>query len=490
MTLTKTDFKEFLLCNKCLWVKKIKPELYIEGEFSLFLQKLIKDGYDVEKYVQKLFPDGQEISGDKENLLTQTKKLLEEKQTMFQATFESKEGLFAKVDVLKFNTSSKKWDLYEIKASSEIKTDIKHNHIKDVTFQTILAENEGVEIGTSNVIYINRVYRREGEINLYSLFVIEDVSDQVRKVKDIVKNEIEFALEMLSRKEISLNGCECLYKSNGQQCDMFGIFNPQVPAYSVHNILLGKKLVELVDMKIFDVTDIPHDFELTDIQKGKVNLQKIGKPIIDTQSIENTLSELVFPLYFLDYETYASPIPLLDKYKTNQQLVFQVSLHVLQADGKLEHFEYLADKLEGATKGLLETLTKHIGPTGNVVVWYESFEKGRNIELAELHPEYKDFLLDINERVFDLMKVFKKDYTHPDFHGSASIKNVLPALLPELSYKTLEIQNGTMALSEWEKMIQGNLTDEERKNIRENLLKYCALDTLAMVEIYRKLTEL
>jgi hypothetical protein len=100
MTLTKTDFKEFLLCNKCLWVKKIKPELYIEGEFSLFLQKLIKDGYDVEKYVQKLFPDGQEISGDKENLLTQTKKLLEEKQTMFQATFESKEGLFAKMGLI------------------------------------------------------------------------------------------------------------------------------------------------------------------------------------------------------------------------------------------------------------------------------------------------------------------------------------------------------------------------------------------------------
>lgn len=490
MTLTKTDFKEFLLCQKCLWVKKKRPEEYIEGEFSLFLQKLIKDGYEVEAYVQKLFPYGVEVTGLKEILLEKTRGFLKEKQTMFQATFESPEGLFAKIDVLQFNENTGKWDLYEIKASSEIKTDIKHNHIKDVVFQTILAEQAGVKVGTSNIIYINKEYRRSGEVNPHSLFVIEDVTALVKEEKEEVQNAIKVALEMLDRDEVSLKGCDCVYKSHGQWCDMFATFNPQVPDYSVHHIVQGKKLLQLVDDGILDIHDIPEDFELTDIQQGKVTLQRLGKPLIDVSAIRETLSALTFPLYFLDYETYASPIPLLDGYKTNQNLVFQMSLHILQEDGTLEHFEYLAEKLEGATEGLVRTLKEHIGPVGNVVVWYESFEKLRNAELAELHPEYRDFFMDINARVFDLMKPFKKDYQHPAFKGSASIKNVLPVLLPELSYKTLEIQNGTMALSEWEKMIKGEMSDSQKGSVRENLLKYCALDTLAMVEIYKKLKEL
>lgn len=489
MQLTKTDFKEFLLCSKCLWFKKKRPDQYIPGEFSLFLQKLIKDGYDAEDYVHTLFPSGVALTGTKEVLLEKTQECLAEKQTMFQATFVLPDGRFAKVDVLAYNPDTEKWDLYEIKASSEIKTDIQHNHIKDAVFQTMLVEEAGVAIDKTYMVYINRDYRRDGEINPHSLFIVEDITETVAEEKAQVAKEIEVALDMLTRDEVSCEGCDCLYKSHGQRCDMFSEFNPQVPEYSVHHILTGKKLVQLVDDGVLKVTDIPEDFPLTDIQQNKVVLQKTGKPQIDTEKIRETLKDLEFPLYFLDYETYGSPIPLLDGYKPNQQVVFQVSIHTLHEDGRLEHAEYLADTLENATSELLDTLTKHIGPTGNVVVWYESFEKGRNLELAELHPEHKDFLLDINSRVFDLMKVFKKDYLHPEFRGSASIKNVLPVLLPELSYKSLEIQDGTMALSEWEKMIKGEMSDEQKSNTRKNLLKYCALDTLAMVELYKKLKE-
>ena len=172
MNLTKTDFKEFLICNKCLWLKKKKPDEYIPGEFSLFLQKLIKDGYEVEKYVQELFSDGIELRGNNEFLLEKTQDLLKKKQTIFQATFESENGLFAKIDALRFNDETNKWDLYEIKASSEIKTDIKHNHIKDVIFQTILVEDAGIDVGTSNIIYINKEYRRDGEVDISEYYSV------------------------------------------------------------------------------------------------------------------------------------------------------------------------------------------------------------------------------------------------------------------------------------------------------------------------------
>jgi len=487
MTLTKTDFKEYLLCNKCLWLKKKKPELYTEGEFSLFLKKLIKDGYKVEKYIQQLFPTGVFVGGDKEHLIKKTQELLNGTQTIFQATFETDEGLFVKLDILKFNTETNKWDIYEVKASSEIKTDLQHNHIKDITFQTIVAEKAGVDIGDSYIVLVNKKYVRKGPVDINELCVFENVTDIVKEEKENVLKEIDEALEMLKYDDVSLNECNCLYKSDGQKCDCFYLFNPKVPEYSVHNVLRGKKLKLLIDDDIFDIKDIPDDFDLTDPQKDKVTLQKTGRPMIDKLAIVETLSGLQYPVYFLDYETYASPIPLLDGYKTNQNIVFQYSLHKLNEDGTLDHFEYLADDLEHATSELLKSLKENIGPTGSVLVWYEIFEKGRNKELAELHPEYREFMEDVNNRVFDLMKVFKKDYLHPDFQGSASIKKVLPVMLPELSYKGLDIQNGTMALSEWEKMINDGLDEDEREEIRKNLLAYCKLDTLAMVEIFNKL---
>lgn len=487
MTLTKTDFKEFLLCDKCLWLKKKRPEEYTPGEFSLFLQKLIKDGYEVEEYVQKLFPDGVFVSGNKETLLARTQELLRGSNSIFQATFETKQGLFAKIDILNFDTEAGRWDIFEVKASSEIKTDLKHNHIKDVGFQTIVAKDAGVNVGDSYIIYINKEYRRAGEVVINQLFTIENVTEQIHEEKEVVRAEIERALVMLKKDDISLNGCDCLYKSHGQRCDCFHKFNPQVPEYSVHHIVQGNKLRQLLDMGVLEIADIPENFDLTDIQRDKVTLQKTGRPIINTEGINETLSQLTFPLYFLDYETYGTPIPLLDGYKTNQQIVFQVSVHKLEADGTLEHFEYLADGLPGSTSGLLDALRGCVGPVGSVIVWYESFEKGRNMELAELHPEHRGFLEDINSRVFDLMKVFKEDYQHPDFQGSASIKKVLPVLLPELSYKTLDIQNGTMAVSEWGRIIKGEASDEEIEKIKENLLKYCALDTMAMVEIFEVL---
>ena len=487
ITLTKTDFKEYLICPKWLWVKKKKPELYVEDKMSLFLEKLIKDSYEVEEYAQKLFPQGIKVTGDKSTLITKTNDLLEKQQTVFQATFETESGLFVKIDVLAFNQETQKWDLYEIKASSEIKTDLQHNHLKDVTFQTITAEESGVDIGNSYIIHINKDYRRQGEINPSELFIIEDVTDKVRADKKNVRLEIEEALSLLDKENISLDGCGCLYRSHGQRCDNFEFFNPEVPKYSVHHIVTGKKLQNLLADNILDVKDIPNDFNLTDLQREKVELQKSGKPFINVSSIQETLSELRFPLHFLDYETFGKPYPILDGYKTNQQIVFQVSIHVVQENGNLKHYEYLGDDFETATRGLLGTMRKSIGSTGNIIVWNQIFEKGRNQELAEIHPEEADFLEDINNRIYDLMLIFKKDYLHPDCFGSASIKKVLSVLFPELSYKNLEIQDGTMALSEWEKSIKGNVSLREKEKIRENLLKYCELDTLAMVEIWKML---
>lgn len=483
--LTKTDFKEFLLCSKSLWLQKKRPEQYVAGEFSLFLKKLIADGYEVERYVRGMFPEGVLLSGDRATRLATTTDLLAKRQTLFQATLETAEGLFAEIDILRFNPETERWDIYEVKASSDIKTDLLHNHVKDIGFQTLVVEQSMGAVGESYIIHINKDYRRQGEIDPEQLFVVKNVSEQVRKGRGAVQEEVARALALLVEDDLSLEGCECFARSAGQRCDSFFLFNPQVPEYSVHHIVTGKRLAQLLAEGCVRIEDIPDDFPLTDIQRAKVDLQKDGRPVIEKEAIRTALAGLSFPLYFLDYETYGTPIPILDGYKTNQQIVFQVSLHVLLASGELEHYEYLAPELIGATSGLTAFLRQHVGPAGNIIVWYDSFEKARNRELSELHPEHREFLLDMNARIFDLMKFFKKDYLHPQFKGSASIKKVLPVLLPELTYATLDIQNGTMALSEWEKIIKGQVSGDEADTVRQNLLKYCALDTYAMVEIWR-----
>lgn len=489
MRFTKTDFKKYLICPKCLWLEKKQPDKFIEREISDFLAKLIKDGYEVEKVAQGMFPEGINVPGNEEEKIVNTKKLMREKKTLFQATFYTDDKLFVKTDILKFDDGNNNWDLYEVKSSSEIKTDLKHNHIKDITFQKIALKRAGVSVGKSYIIHLNKEYVRRGELELDKLFVMCEVSEEIRTAQKETENEIKNALGLLSQDDIDLNGCDCLYKSYGQRCDCFSVFNPQVPEYSTAYILRGSKLAELNNLGIFDVKDIPDDFKLTPKQREIVELQRSGRPKIDKKNIEKALSKLQFPLYFLDYETLLRPIPILDGYKPNQQIVFQYSLHVLNESKKEEHFEYLADDLGNATSGLVKSLEENIGEHGNIIVWHEQFERDRNRELAELHPEYKKFFENLNERIFDLKNIFSKHYLLPEFYGSASIKTVLPIIVPELSYKDLSVQDGTMAMSAWEEMLDLAHGNKRREKIRNDLLEYCKMDTFAMLEIYKKVLD-
>jgi len=172
-----------------------------------------------------------------------------------------------------------------------------------------------------------------------------------------------------------------------------------------------------------------------------------------------------------------------------QQLPFQYSLHVIPFQGaKLTHYEYLAQGADYPVEHLLEHMSKDLGPEGSVIVWNKSFEMGCNDAMAALHPKYKDFLKQVNSRVYDLMDIFANGYyAHPDFMGSASIKKVLPVLVPELSYKDLAIGEGMTAQVQWMKAARGRMSDDEAQRLYQHLITYCGQDTLAMVRIFEVL---
>jgi hypothetical protein len=241
-------------------------------------------------------------------------------------------------------------------------------------------------------------------------------------------------------------------------------------------------------MGILDICDVPDDFKLSNKQRFQVEVAKSKKVYINREEIRDMFDDLEYPLYFLDYETFNPAIPLFDGYSPFDHITFQYSLHVLSKDGDLEHFEYLHTEKSDPIPHLLNSLKEHIKDEGSIIVWNKSFEGTRNKHMGKVYPEYEDFCEDMNDRLFDLMDIFRNQlYDDPKFKGSYSIKSVLPVLVPELSYESLDIRNGAMAMASWYDLV---FKEEKNKKVINDLLKYCELDTLAMVRVFDELRKI
>lgn len=464
MQLTKTDFIQYLNCPKSLWLRLNAPDEYPHGEFSVFLQKLTREGYEVERYVRQFFQNAEGRAAE------------------FQRVFETEDGLYARADALEAVIGETV--LYEVKSSTSVKTDAAHNHLKDTCFQVICAERSGQQIDAVSLVHLNGKYERAGEIIPEELLVFVDVTEQVRAIEAETTVEMDEALALLRENELDRNGCSCLRKSGANHCDTFALFNPGIPKPSIYSLprLSQARRSELVANNIFDLLDIPDDYPLTAKQAVVLQAAKSGAPIVNTEGIRAFLAGLSFPLYFLDYETYASAVPLIDRTRPHRHFPVQYSLHVLHEDGTLDHHEFLEREARLPDR-LLEQMRADIGAEGSIVSWHASFERTQNKEMARLFPDHSDFLADLNDRMVDLEEVFKADYVDASFNGSTSIKKVLPVICPELSYKDLDVRDGASAMDAWQKLVSAE--GQEHDLIGSALLDYCKLDTLAMVEIYR-----
>ena len=396
MNLTKTDFIQYLECPNSLWLLKNKLEIFNEykGEKSLFLEKLIREGYEVEEYVEKLFLKAQDIgsmnpSEAKDFLAKNTGKF-------FQATFETKDGAFARVDMLEIH-SDKTVSLYEIKSSTyDEKKGVKSydkKHFKDLAFQKYVLEKEGYVIKDLYLIYLDKSFIKDGKIDPEKLLHIGNVNEQINEIFNTTVLEIESALEHIKKEKINENMCSCLDNTRTNHCETFSYFNKTIPEFSIYelNNIRAPKIIELREKSIEKISDIPVDFKLSEKQVLQKEAVENNQPLIDEESIKIALDKLELPLYFFDYETLPFAIPRIDGYGPHAQVPMQYSLHTLKENGEMIHHEYLAEILENPKK-LIETMKGQIGNSGTLISWYASFEKTRNKEMAEMFPEHKEFL--------------------------------------------------------------------------------------------------
>jgi hypothetical protein len=400
----------------------------------------------------------------------------------FQMVFKPDDGLFARADAVE-RTSDGETVLYEIKSSTSVKIDSEHNHIKDACFQKICAERAGQKIDRVYLVHLNGKYVRDGDVDPEALLIFADVTDEVGGIAADTIAEIDAALVFLAN-DIDKDGCSCLDKSRGHHCDTFSFFNPGIPTPSIYSLprLSVNKRQDFLSMGVFGLDAVGDDYPLSEIQRLVVQSAKSGEPQINADAIREFLSELSFPLYFFDYETFASAVPLLDGASPHKNFPVQYSLHILEEDGRLTHREFL-EREARLPRQLIEQMSADIGPTGSLVSWHASFEKTQNREMAKAFPEKAELLTDLNDRMVDLEDVFKADYVDARFDGSTSIKKVLPVICPHLGYGDLDVQDGSSAMEAWERMI--NAEPEEAERIARSLLSYCERDTFAMVEIYR-----
>lgn len=447
--LTKSDFLLYMSAPLHLWAKKHNKLNKIVP--SVFEQHLMKQGYEVEKLAHKLLP-----------------------QATWQEAYVSYE-FEVRRDALVKNPDGTH-NLYEVKSS----TTIKKEHLYDVTFQSIVMK-DNTKLNKIYIVTLNKDYILENSLDIQSLFVKNDVTDKVKELTDEVEEKMRDALNVMSKEKPDYIE-NCL---NPKTCPCLDLCHPNLPEKSIFNIpmLSPKKKRELVESKILEIKDIPISFELSPKQRRIAGTIRSNIPHLNKVGLQKFLDTFIYPLYFLDYETYPLAIPIYKGYKPYQHMVFQYSLHIVNEDKSVVHKEYLETEIGDPSKNLLEKLKNDIGNTGTILVWNKTFEFERNKDMANLFPEYKEFLENVNSRMIDLADFINKEhYIHPDFLGSWSIKYVLPIMAPDLSYKNLKINKGDVAMIAWWELIHSS-----DKSIAKDLLEYCGLDSFGMVKIWEKL---
>lgn len=483
MYLSKSKYCNAVQCKKMLWLNEYKPE-----EKESLNESVLENGTQVGELAKNLFGFHIDVSFNEnlKQMIEDTKSLLYlDKVVITEASFEY-DNNFCSVDILKKNKSD--FEIYEVKSSTEVKDIYK----EDISYQYYILNNLGYNVTKASIVYINSQYERNKELNLKELFNIEDVTEYVKEKLENIKLNIKEINNYMNQKREpdELLGIHCVKPYN---CPFFkyctkGLGNQNV--FTLKGINNNKKF-ELYNKGIFEYEELLK-IKISDKIKQQIEFELYDEEdYIDKTKIKEFLDKLTYPLYFLDFETFQMSIPLYDKTRPYMQIPFQYSLHYIIND-ELKHKEFLSEPDIDPRRKLAESLVKDIPKDVCVLAYNMAFEKMVIKELAILYEDLSDHLMNIYKNIKDLMIPFKDRYYYSkNMHGIYSIKYVLPALYPNdpsLDYKNLDlVHNGSEAMNMFANMC--NLDKDKQKELKNSLLKYCELDTYAMVKIFYKLKE-
>jgi len=481
--LSKSQFTRGLQCHKSLWLFKNRRDLQQKPDASL--QARFDAGTEVGILAQQLFPGGAGLeyeTGISKNILKTQELIASGAETIYEATFRH-DSVLAMVDILRKGTNG--WEMYEVKSSTETK-DI---FINDTAIQHYIARGCGLDVSRVFLVHLNNQYTRIGQLDLQALFAVDDVTELTLNRQAKIPQQLEDMRQSLEGGEPSIDiGPYC---TAPYECDFKSYCWQHIPEYSIFDIanLRSNRKFSLYYGGILDLQDIPADFSLSDNMQIQVEAELTNKKFINSRNIKKFLSKIEEPIGFLDFETFMEPVPSFDYQRPYQQMPFQYSLHISE-NGKLAHHEFLQATGLDPRQPFIEKLLEDTVSCRTILVYNQPFEVTRLQEIAKNFPEFAEEIETILARIVDLMTPFRnKDYYIREMCGSHSIKYVLPAMVPDLSYNNLAIADGEMAMLAYASLSRMDDGDEKKK-ICQDLLEYCSLDTLAMVRIWEKLVSI
>ena len=453
------------------------------GKTSYLSKSLYTRGLQCRK---SLFPGGAVIPYDglgKEEQLARTREEIDRgTKAVYEATF-SHDDVFVKADIIVRNGNY--WDLYEVKSS----TSVKEHHWDDAAIQYYVLSGCGLPMHKAYLVHINNGYVRQGDVVPEELFVLQDITGAVREKQAAIPEELAGMRAMLRGEMPSIDiGPHCF---DPYECDFMDFCWEHVPKDSVFS-LRGKGIDkwEMHRRGIVRLEDVPLD-SLNLPQRMQAEFHLGRKSHADPKKIGRFLESVRYPLCFLDFETFASAIPLFDGTRPYQQVPFQYSLHRIDSQGdEPAHFEYLARPGSDPRGEIAEKLVSEIPEGACVLAYNMSFEKRVLKELGEVFPKLRKALGAVSDGMIDLMEPFKqRDIYHWRMNGSYSLKSVLPVLVPGMTYEGMEISDGAMASGAYLAM-EYMADPAELAGLRKALLEYCRQDTLGLVRLLDKMREM
>jgi len=474
---SKEIFLDSLVCPALGWMirnDKISKTDTLGDKFRMW------QGLEVHSRVRGLYPQG--IFIDEQNIDTAadiTTNLIEdpEASVLFEATFIA-DGYVAKTDILQRLDDG--WHIIEVKSSVRDKPEF----IDDMAYTTMIVEQFGLQIKKITLFLVSKEYRLGMDDNLLFVEV-----DHAFEVKSRVEEFREF-LGIIEEVTRSPEKPETVLRFECRKCKHFRECLGKDMEHHIFDLprLSQPKFNGLMGLDIISIEDIPVDFELTSFQERVRECVQSGI-IFVSGYLYDSLESIVWPVFYLDFETMMTAIPLYPGIAPYTQIPTQYSIHVCSDVGEIiDHFEYLADPRRDCRREFAENLIQNLQVDGSIVV-YSNFEKTIINALMAQFLDLTDGLSNIVSRLVDLEAIIKKNFYHPGFYGSTSIKNTLPALVPEMSYEDLAIMDGDTAMSVFAFMAIGKYTDTEAEIKKRDLLEYCKQDTLAMIYLHQRLHE-
>lgn len=484
-TLSKSRFLDAAQCPLRAWLATHRRDVAPAPERVAEARAVT--GREVGALARGRFPGGCLIADDHrrvDEVLEETRRVLldEAVGALFEAAF-AHAGVIVRTDVLE-RLPEGGWRLVEVKSA----TRLAERFVLDVAVQLWALRGAGLDVRDAAVLTLDRGYVHDGaRLDLDALFALHPVFDAATARLDAVEGAVRETQAMLARADPPRI-------APGPHC-----FTPHPCPYHAHCTrdhtgpehpldelprLGARRRAELEAEGIEELRDIPDDFPLTAMQRIVRRAVRDDRPVVHGD-VGAAFAGLKPPVRHLDFETFAPAIPRFAGTRPYDAIPFLLSVHTERDGAPPAHSDYLHQNCDDPRPALAERLIEALGAEGAVCTW-SGYERRVLRALADALPHHAAALRAIETRLVDLLAAVRSSLYHPEFHGSFSLKRVVPALVPDLGYEDLAIADGQSAAVEYAAAL-ASPDIELRRRTFDALRAYCARDTHALVKLRQAL---